>query len=297
MPNVRLTGRVPLSPARKIALGTWTRGGDPSITGTLRIDATATLAWLAAASAHSGRRITLTHIVAKALADTLAEHPDVNVRLRWNGIHRRADVGIFVHVALRDPKTGQLDLSGTVLRDADQKPIHQLVDEAHARIAHVRNGTDKELEKGRDTFRWLPTVLVPALVRTLEFLSLQLNLDLRFMGVARDPFGSALLTNIGALGLDEAWAPLVPYSGVPIVVALGALRDAPVVRDGKLAIAPILPLYATLDHRVLDGAHAAQLARSLRRRFADPTAWLGPPTDLPAAEPAPDPSPDPGSDG
>ncbi len=290
MPNVRLSGRLPLSPARKVALGTWTRSGDPTITGTLRLDATAMVAWLDAARARTGRRITLTHVVAKLLADTLAEHPEVNVRLRLGGIHQRADVAVFVHVALRDPETGQLDLSGAILRDADQKSLLELIDDADARIARVRAGTDTELEKGRDTFRLLPGLVVPPLVRLLELLSVQLNLDLRFMGVARDPFGSVLLTNIGALGLDEAWAPLVPYSGVPIVVALGALRDRPLVRDGALVVAPVLPLYATLDHRVLDGAHAAKIARSIRTRFADPTAWLGDPDALPPAPVPPSPA-------
>lgn len=284
MPNVRLRGRLPLSPARKVALGTWTRSGDPTITGTLRLDATALVAWLEAARARTGRRITLTHVVAKLLADVLAEHPEANVRLRWDGIHQRQTVAVFVHVALEDPETGQLDLSGAVLREADTKGLLELVDDAEARIRQVRDGTDTELEKGRDTFRWLPAFAVPPLVRLLELLSVQLNLDLRWMGVARDPFGSVLLTNIGALGLDEAWAPLVPYSGVPIVVALGALREAPVVRDGQLAVAPVLPLFATLDHRVLDGAHAAKLSRAIRRRVADPVAWLGDPEALPAAE-------------
>ena len=57
MPNVRLRGRLPLSPARKVALGTWTRSGDPTITGTLRLDATALVAWLEAARARRERLV------------------------------------------------------------------------------------------------------------------------------------------------------------------------------------------------------------------------------------------------
>lgn len=278
MPNVQLAGKIPLSPARKVALGAWTRSGDPSIYGTLHLDARPILAWLEAARvAHPDLRLTLTHVAAKALADTLAEHPNVNVRLRWNGIHRRADVSVFVHVALTDPRTGQIDLSGVPLRNADQLDLFSLARVTAERVEKVRAGKDTELEKGRDTFRLLPAFLIPGIVRVLELLSVQLNLDLRWMGVARDPFGSVLLTNIGALGLDAGWAPLVSYSGVPIVCALGALRDMAIVEDGAVIAAPILPIYATLDHRVLDGAHAAKLSRALRARFADPEAWLGDP--------------------
>lgn len=283
MPNVALTGRLPLSPARALALGAWGRGGDPSIYGLLEVDARPLLAWLRDAQAASGRRLTVTHAVAKLLADVLAEHPEANVRLRWTGLHRRRDVSIFVHVALQDAQTGQLDLSGVLLRNADSKGIVALADRLDRQAAKVRDGTDEVYTQGRALFRWLPPVLIPGLVRVLEILSVHLNLDLRSLGVPQDGFGSALLTNIGALGLDAAWAPLVPYSGVPIVVALGAVKDRPWVNDGgELEVAPVLPLFATLDHRVLDGAHAARLSAALRRRLANPTAWLGPPSAAPA---------------
>ncbi len=284
MANVSLRGLLPLSPARRLALGTWGHPSDPSVYGTLRLRAEPIEAWMAAARAASGRRITLTPLVLKALAQCLSEHPEVNARLRFNGIHLRQQVSIFVHVALEDPITGQLDLSGVTVHDADQKALATLLDEIDLRIAKVRAGTDAELARGRDTFRWLPVPLVRPLVQLLKLLSVELNLDLRFMGVARDPFGSLLLTNVGALGLDEAWAPLVGYSGVPLVVALGAAHDAAIVEDGEVVPARILPLYATFDHRILDGAHAARLTRTLKRLFADPAAWLGDPSALPAAD-------------
>lgn len=278
MPNVALTGRLPLSPARALALGAWNRGGDPSIYGLLEVDARPLLAWLDAARDATGLRLTVTHVVAKLLGDVLAEHPEANVRLRWTGLHRRRDVSVFVHVAMQDPQTGQIDLSGVLLRNADQRTLGDLSAHLNERAARVRDGTDATYEEGRSLFRWMPPMLVPAFVRMVEVLSVHLNLDLRSLGVPQDSFGSALLTNIGSLGLDAAWAPLVPYSGVPIVIALGAVRRQPWVEsDGTIAAVPVLPLFATLDHRVLDGAHAARLSRSIKERLADPTLWLGDP--------------------
>ena len=32
-----------------------------------------------------------------------------------------------------------------------------------------------------------------------------------------------MITNIGSIGLDQAYVPLVPYSRVPILIALGAV--------------------------------------------------------------------------
>jgi pyruvate/2-oxoglutarate dehydrogenase complex dihydrolipoamide acyltransferase (E2) component len=81
-----------------------------------------------------------------------------------------------------------------------------------------------------------------------------------------------MITNVGSLGLEEAYVPLVPYSRVPLVLALGAIREAPVVRDGAVAIERTMKLCATLDHRVLDGAHAAAMADTLRAWLEDPFA-------------------------
>ena len=68
-----------------------------------------------------------------------------------------------------------------------------------------------------------PAWAMRALLNAISFLMYTLNLDLKFLGLPRDPFGSVMLTSIGSLGLEEAFAPLVPYSRVPIVLALGSV--------------------------------------------------------------------------
>jgi pyruvate dehydrogenase E2 component (dihydrolipoamide acetyltransferase) len=50
----------------------------------------------------------------------------------------------------------------------------------------------------------------------------------------------------------------------------------PVVRDGEVVALPILTVSATMDHRYLDGAHAARLARSVRGYLEDPRAFEPP---------------------
>jgi pyruvate dehydrogenase E2 component (dihydrolipoamide acetyltransferase) len=118
----------------------------------------------------------------------------------------------------------------------------------------------------------LPLRLVPAMLELTSFASYTLNLDLGWAGVPRDAFGSVMITNVGALGLEEAYVPLVPYSRVPLVLALGAIRQTPVARDGRVAIEHTMKLCATFDHRVLDGAHAAAMANTLRAWIEEPAA-------------------------
>ena len=105
-----------------------------------------------------------------------------------------------------------------------------------------------------------------------SFASYTLNLDLTWAGIPRDAFGSVMITNVGTLGLEEAYVPLVPYSRVPLLLALGAIRETPVARDGRVEVARTMKLCATLDHRVLDGSHAAAMADLLRAWIEDPFA-------------------------
>lgn len=64
------------------------------------------------------------------------------------------------------------------------------------------------------------------------------------------------ISNIGALGGGHG-TPIIPW-GTTAILSLGQARDTPVVRDGKVAIAPIAPLDLSYDHRLIDGAVGQQ---------------------------------------
>jgi hypothetical protein len=113
-----------------------------------------------------------------------------------------------------------------------------------------------------------------AVLRLITFLTVTLNLDLRRFGMPKDPFGGAVVTSLGSIGLTSAYVPLVAYSRAPIVVAPGLVSDEPVVEGDRVVPGKVMVLNATLDHRVIDGAHAAALARALRDVFEDPFGQL-----------------------
>jgi len=288
MPNIELTPKRDLSSFRKIAIGTWRTAKDPSVYGSLSLEMDATLDYIDAYRARTGQRLTLTHLMAKAVALALAEMPDANAVLRFGRIWLRKDVDVFFQVVMKDPDTGQIDLSGLTIRQADRKPLPDIVDEFVRVAEKVRAGKDRDKEQTRQTFKRLPGFLTGWLLDTISFLLYTLNLNLSWAGLPRDAFGSVMVTNIGSLGLEEAYVPLVPYSKVPLLVAMGAVKKTPVVDEGDdgidtLRIARVMRLFATFDHRLLDGAHAAKMSSVLRKVFADPEAHFGRLDELPQA--------------
>jgi pyruvate/2-oxoglutarate dehydrogenase complex dihydrolipoamide acyltransferase (E2) component len=286
MPNLELTPKTHVSSFRKIAIGTWANAYDPSVYGTLEVRMDEAMRYLADFRARSGRRLTVSHMMAKAAAMALKEVPDANAVLRWNRIYLRKRIGIFFQVVMTDGGEGKTDLSGATLYDLEQKSLLQICDEFTAKVETVRRREDPALEGTRKTFLAVPYFALHGLLRLISFLSFTLNLDLRWAGVPNDPFGSMMITNVGSLGLDTAYVPLVPYSRVPILLALGAVRDAPVVRDGALAVAKTMRVNATFDHRFIDGFHASVLSRVLRDWFEHPYERFDRLDQISAAAPA-----------
>jgi hypothetical protein len=272
MRNLELAPERRLSPFRRLALGTWRTARDPSMYGSLTLRMDAALAYIDAFRAATGRHLTVTHLMARAAAAVLEQVPEANALLRAGRIYRRRRIGVFFQVATRDAATGKLDLSGATIHDPERKSLIEICDELDARFAEVRADRDRGLGRVRRMLARLPLPAIPALLDLSSFAAYTLNLDLRWAGVPRDAFGSVMITNVGALGLEEAYVPLAPYSRVPVLLALGAIRPTPVARDGGVAIERTMKVCATMDHRVLDGAHAAAMANILRAWLEEPVA-------------------------
>ncbi|HUJ57917.1 MAG TPA: 2-oxo acid dehydrogenase subunit E2 [Kofleriaceae bacterium] len=270
MPNLEIDRERELSTFRKIALGTWRTTGDPSVYGSLTLRMDRALAYLDAFRAATGRRITVTHLMARAAAAVFEQVPDANAILRLGRIYRRKRIGVFFQVAMEDPDTGKVDLSGATIHDPQAKSLVEICDELDQIFAKVRKNRDSALARTRKLFKRLPLPAMGPLLDLTSFASYTLNLDLSWAGIPRDAFGSIMITNVGSLGLEEAYVPLVPYSRVPLLIALGAIRDAVVPRDGTVAIEKTMRLCATFDHRILDGAHAAAMARTVRAWIEQP---------------------------
>ena len=293
MANLELEPIRGLSTFRRLALGTWRTAYDPSVYGSLTLRMDPALAYIDAFRAATGKRLTISHLMARAVAAVFERVPDANAMLRRGRIYRRNRIGVCFQVAMVDPGTGKIDLSGATIHDPERKSLAEICDELEARFAAVRGDRDPALSGVRRMFDRLPLRLIPAVLELTAFASYTLNLDLRWAGVPRDAFGSVMITNIGSLGLEEAYVPLVPYSRVPMLLALGAIRETPVVRDGRVAVEHTMKLCATFDHRVLDGAHVAAMSDTLRAWIEDPVAHFGPiPEPLPARSiPDPDGAP------
>jgi pyruvate dehydrogenase E2 component (dihydrolipoamide acetyltransferase) len=58
------------------------------------------------------------------------------------------------------------------------------------------------------------------------------------------------------------------------VLAVGEVRESPVVRDGALTVGRVMEMTLSIDHRVTDGAQGAEALGYLRWCLEHPAACL-----------------------
>jgi len=85
--------------------------------------------------------------------------------------------------------------------------------------------------------------------------------------------GSFCISNLGMYGIKQFDAIINPPQGA--ILAVGAGEQRPVVKDGQLAIATVISLTLSSDHRIIDGAVAAQFMSVLKSYLEQPATMLG----------------------
>lgn len=254
---------------RRVAAAIWGQPNDPQIYGDFEVDATALIAFIEQARRTTGVRVTVTHVVGKAIAHGLGENPDLNARLHRGRFIPRESVDIFFVASV----AGGNEVSGIKVVGADRKSVVEIAEELVRRVERVRSGDAGDVGGSAGLIDRLPLWILGPALRFVTWLTTDRNADLRRLGLPRQAFGSAMVTSVGMFGVQKAYAPMAPLYRIPILALVSEVTLRPVVIEHEIVARPILTVTATLDHRYLDGSHAARLARSVRAYLENPAAF------------------------
>jgi pyruvate dehydrogenase E2 component (dihydrolipoamide acetyltransferase) len=118
----------------------------------------------------------------------------------------------------------------TVVKDCDKKSLAQIAREAKALVARARDGRMQADDMVGGTFT---------------------------------------VSNLGMFGVDDFVAIINPPQAA--ILATGAVKQVPVVtEDGELAVGLRMKVTVSADHRVTDGAEAAQFLQILKAALEEP---------------------------
>jgi pyruvate dehydrogenase E2 component (dihydrolipoamide acetyltransferase) len=84
--------------------------------------------------------------------------------------------------------------------------------------------------------------------------------------------GTFTISNLGMFGVKHFEAVINQPQGA--ILAVGAGEQRPVVKDGELAVATVMSLTLSVDHRALDGAIGAEYLSVLKGLIEDPMGLL-----------------------
>lgn len=166
------------------------------------------------------------HLVIKAAAKALKEHPRLNALQMDEQIQLVEQVNIGVAVALDE------GLITPVIRDTDTKTLSQLAKEGRELAAKTREGRAKPEDVTGGTFT---------------------------------------ITNLGAYDID-AFTPIINPPQVAIL-GVGRVVEKPIVQEGEVTNGSMIVLSLTFDHRVVDGAPAAEFLQTVKKNLEDPW-WM-----------------------
>jgi hypothetical protein len=228
-----------------------------------------TLRWL---EAHNeGRatadRLTLFQVLVAALQRTLHERPRANRFVKGGRIWQRDHVAITFAVKRRFDDRSRLvstKVEFDALDDLDATVIRM-----RSAISDARGAQPKREQPTRQVGGWSLPVRALAL-RMVEALD-RVGLLSRARVRSSPLHTSAMVSNLGSLGLDGALHHLYEQGTCSINATLGRVRREVVVRDdGRIETPLVAPMTFAIDERVADGFYFARSVDLLATYLQDP---------------------------
>jgi len=84
--------------------------------------------------------------------------------------------------------------------------------------------------------------------------------------------GTFTISNLGMYGVEQFIAVLNPPQAS--ILAVGAIEDRPVAREGNVVVRPMMTMALTCDHRTIDGATASDFLRTVKDFLEEPGLTL-----------------------
>jgi pyruvate dehydrogenase E2 component (dihydrolipoamide acetyltransferase) len=257
------------TPWRVTSAAIYTTPTDSRVYGTLDIDVTKAKRFLDEKRA-AGVKLTMTHLATAVLARAVAfDVPEMNCFIRRGAVVGRERLDVMVPVSVG----GDAGVTAMIIRDAHTKTVSTIAAEIRDKAKVGRAGVEIKAAQNKYLLNRIPWPLRRPVFVFLKWITVDLGLEIKALGLSAHSFGSFVVSDIGSFGLNTGMTALMPAAKVPAVIVLGKIEEKPVVRRGEIVIRTVLPLTGTFDHRIVDGMQIGKLARGIKRNFRKPE-WL-----------------------
>lgn len=256
--------KYPMSARRRIAIASYRPSRDGIIHGSMTLDCSNVVRYLDNLRATTGEHITITAFIGAVVGRAMDAEPTLNGRIHLGRFipYDRVNIAFLVQMNEGD------NLAQVLVKDIDKLSPMEVFGELKSKALLLRTGKDENFEKSIKITGKLPTPILRRVLSIGSFVTTGLGRP--FAGQPPFPFGSAVITSVGMLGVDEAFIPPTPFLRVSLYVGIGAIRDMVFAENGQPVVKQGITITATLDHRFVDGFQAAGITRTVRKYFNNP---------------------------
>lgn len=244
-----------------------------------------------------GSKISIHHFLIKVLADTLAAHPRLNVRIFGNEVYQLPAVNIATPMNLVNDQWSprKSELGVILIQQADKKDFQQIAGEVSSR----RKGQQKR--QGAYLLEEITKFLaqrIPDFSLRLFFQGISMFGHNRHLyAMSQDLIGiSTIFTNVGSI-IDQK--PGIHYKSVSFELpdklihfstcfAAGPCSPKVFVENNQSVIHNVLPFLIIFDHRVVDGFLMNRFLEDLGTRIYKPDQYYSLPASGTSAPPTTD---------
>ena len=200
--------------------------------------------------------ISMTAFVIACVGRAVAIHPEVHAYRDFSGrlvTHRHVDVAAMLDVMT---DSGRFPLAYP-LRDTDSRSVKDISHEFRTITAAPELGAT-----GRWLMRWGGVVSrLPGFVSLMYYLMARSRL-------LRSKSGTVAVSAVGMMLGGNGFGIAIPSMTLSVVI--GGISEKPWVVDHQVMVRQVMDLTVQVDHRVVDGAPAAQFGATLRRLLEHP---------------------------
>lgn len=236
-----------------------------------RIELSGTLDYLARWNAGPARPpLTLFHLFVAAGVRTLDQRPRLNRFVAGRRLYQRNAIDISISVI--KAKADDSKLTVVKQRFDPDEGLNAIRARIEAVLVDGRSPLETPSEREVSVVSRLPRLAIPLLVK-LQNVADYLNITPPSL-IRNDPlYSSAMISNLGSIGLDAAYHHLYEHGTLPVFATIGKIRQEPVVTGaGTIEPRPCVIVRYSFDERVADGFYAAGAIDLLQELMEHP--WL-----------------------
>lgn len=213
----------------------------------------------------SETKVTMTHLMGFGLSQGLYKIRRDIGRMAFGSFKHSKKIGMTVLVDVE----GGSDLVPITIFDGHEGTLLDFAKKCNERVMRAKNKQDKTHTQSTASANFLPSFLIQPLLHWVSYLNVTLNLPIPGMA-KKDTHGHYILTNVGTLGMTQAFAPLCPPMHTLGLCCAGKIRKVPLMIDGKVEIQSVINTTNTGDHRYADAAVVLPLANVYKSYLTNP---------------------------